>query len=332
MEKKLENYYNTERKLRYIESVENEGSKRMLKSLFRQTADYEEELDLDIADFRLPDFIRLFEERQWNVTSTFIAYRWTISNYINWCIICGYCDAASNQVQYLQPQHLSSLALSDGGIRDLETLTSILDVCYEDCDEKPDPCYIMHRTIWYLAWFGFTKEECRLIRKDELVDDGIVTPNYEVHGVPENVMRVWRAASQIESFEFHQYINGQIRTMTRRFIPTDYLLRSLESGRENRDGLLSVGSIDNWTAILKKIERQKGITQKISINKLNRYGRFAMMYQWECDNEPITNENYVQWKSVMRQYQGRASSAQNVSVLLRTYKEWKKAFYPEKML
>lgn len=322
-----EQFYNAERKIQYMEYVHNESTIKILHTLFRRISDYEQELDLDIADFRLPDLIRLFEEERWHTTNTFTSYRWMIGCYIDWCIHLGYCDAASNPAKHLKLEHLSSLAVSDSSLHTLEELTNILNVCYGDSDDNPDPMYVMQRSLWYLAWFGFSKHECVTIKKNDLTANGIETDFYSIYDVPENVMNVWRNAVNVEEIQMYRNTNQAECVTVRKFSDTPYLLRSMNVGRDSVTNTLSIGTMDNWAANIKKLQKQHGFTQLISVQKLNRYGTFSRLREWEENNAPISSENRDDWEFILRKSNGRSTTVYMTSALLRTYNEWKKAFY-----
>ncbi|MCI6831526.1 MAG: hypothetical protein MR896_05485 [Clostridiales bacterium] len=323
-------FYNNERKEAFLQTV-NENIVNTYKVLFSHSAPMENLYGIDLCEFTLKNLQDMFVSNKWFSRSTFNVHRGLVRKYVNWCMDAGLC-CNINAAQSLTLKSLGKESIRKSMYKDPDSLVATINELYgsaEDLDKN-----IMDVACWYLAWCGFTRDECLQIKQSQVFSDKIVGDTWTAENIHPDMMRVLITARDIREVDVSISTLKHSFVSTRKFVDNEFLLRILITRNTIRNHQTMPSNIESWTNRAKKLLRNLPNSSPyklklLTYTKVFNCGRYYALYQWEQENEEATMKNAKEWCSMVRSnIPGSNKPKTSTSVFLSSYKEWKAAFFP----
>ena len=323
-------FYNSERKEAFLQTV-NENIVNTYKVLFARSAPLETLMQTDLCDFTLRNVQDLFVSNKWFSRSTFNVHRGLLRNYINWCVDAGFCTNM-NAAQSLTFDDLAPQNIRKSLYKDADMLVDTINELYGSAEDFEKN--IMDVACWYLAWCGFTRDECLKIKQSQVFSDRIVGDTWTAENIHPEMMRVLIEARDIREVGVNISTPTREFISVRKFVQNEYLLRIMITRNTITNHQTMPSNIESWTNRAKKLLRALPNSSPyklklLTYTKVFNCGRYYALYQWEKENEDATMNNAKDWCSLVRYDDPKTGKPKvSTSVFLSSYKAWKDAFFP----
>ena len=322
-------FYNSERKEAFLQTV-NESIANTYKVLFARSAPMENFYGIDLCEFTLKNLQDMFVSSRWFSRSTFNVHRGLLRKYVNWCMDAGLCCNV-NAAQSLTIESLGKESIRKSMYKDPDALVGTINELYGSAEDFEKN--IMDVACWYLAWCGFTRDECLKIKQSQVLSDRIIGDTWTAENIHPEMMRVIIAARDIREVGVNISTPTREFISVRKFVDTEYLLRILVTRNTITNHQTMPSNIESWTNRAKKLLRALPNSSPyklklLTYTKVFNCGRYYALYQWEKENEDATMNNAKDWCSLVRYDDPNTGKPKvSTSVFLSSYKEWKTAFY-----
>lgn len=324
-------FYNNERKESFLQTV-NENIINTYKVLFTRSAPMENFYGIDLCEFTLKNLQDMFVSSKWFSRSTFNVHRGLIRKYVNWCMDAGLCCNV-NAAQSLTIESLGKETIRKSLYKDSDMLVETINALYgsvEDFEKN-----IMDVACWYLAWCGFTRDECLTLKQSQVLSDKIVGDTWTVENIHPDIMRTLIAARDIREVGVNISTSTRSYVSRRKFVDNEFLLRILITRNTIINHPATPLNIESWTNRAKRLLRELPNNspyklKMLTYTKVFACGRYYALYQWEKEHKEATMKNAKEWCSLVRCDDPETGKPKNsTSVFLSSYREWKAAFYSE---
>lgn len=156
-------YYNEDRKNRYIKQRESEGnfSKHYFPRLFKRCKPYEEKYGKDLCEFTSPEIENMLKTISYNATTTLVGDINQYAVYTDWCLAQGFVPDSQNHFREINRKDATryiNKATRRRGFVTPEQIKQWEKVLNNSSD----------KVLLWLVFYGFTYEEIAKIRESDL--------------------------------------------------------------------------------------------------------------------------------------------------------------------
>lgn len=250
--------YNKEIKEQFINEItENEGSTKVLTSLFNQIGKYEHEYKKDLYDFTS----ELRELYMSMPTRTFKSMTWKhsiIKNYCGWAIEKGYSKTNINPAVFISNKELenyvSNVAQKYQWIMSRDDLYEIAEMLYNPRDKAT--LALVFESFKGRANINDSFEELLNLKKEHVHEDELTIEKHRNNGRIKAVTVDSRTMKYVvEAIEETKYYDGNGQHPKGKFTPlieSDYVIRGIASKRNMNNAAPNRTLITNIFKIIKK--------------------------------------------------------------------------------
>lgn len=331
---------NEKRKEEFVEFLNPSHQMELsIKAMFNQISAFEELQQRDVCEFDVAMLSDVFSISGWYNASTFTVYRKWIEKYITWCISQGLCDH-TNAATRLTKDSLSPILMQQKLYRDVEDFLETMSDIYHyepgaECKVAEDR-FVIHEVLWHLAWLGFLKIEALSIRKNQVDFERkrIDTATWSVE-LPETFISLFKRAINLDVAVIYEETSKVARYRQKPLADTPYLIRPFQTAKQEYGAPTNPHAIDLWGQKAKALQKgncppmSKTGMKKVNYQTIFACGRYAALHQWEQRYGEATLDNLEMWCWLVRRQNAETGDPkQSSATFLRSYKQWKKAFYP----
>lgn len=301
-------YYNESVKNRFLDSIENEGTRHVISYIFLASKSTEESLEKDLYNFSLAEISSIMYNLSPKTSNSTKANMSNIRTYISFCIRHGYRDNNLNPLDSVNNKW--SLQFIDRATKihySLEELTALI----EDLDNDQDKCMIL---LWFaggvqgkqfselrnLTWYDvdWVNNILTLIDKDgsdrtlELGNDELAL----------KCMEYLKKAKEQKTYKV--YKNGEIVEIP--LCESDFIFRNVKS-KNTKDEEIGLNVIYTRLATIKEEYRLDTLSPKA----ISQSGQIYMCYKIYMRDGHFDSIGGEQWYEIGERY--------NVSKLKSSY-------------
>lgn len=256
------------------------------------------------------DYIQLLNSCGIRRSSYFKQCKMAIMRYIRYQIAAGVLPAEQEQV--FKSVSMDDLSVDGGkGVQYFKNLAE-LRKCIEDTvhsamnyDETLYDCPI---SALYLAWFGFTDRQMLELRKDDVLEDGVMLDGKLV-AIPSFAMQIITRYRDADGY--YQQARGVI---FRRYQYSDYLFRTERSYRM---------SLPQFKASIVRFNDIMDQTYSLQYTSVHLSGIFNRAYAMECESTSFNLDDPAFASEVF----GEPLADLKLKHMVSDYKHYKKLFH-----
>lgn len=308
--------YNEERKLEFIESLNQDSVKKSMSYLLEMTASVEEMLKKDLCDFTYQEFLMLFEAKKIVTVTSVMSNRSNIKRYIKWCVENNLC--LSTQLEEIDRVEQ----------KDLNTNTRVKFEMYKDEDDLLD-CINevlkdydisfrdMFSVFYGLCWYGLSDEELFTAKKEWFKDDRIELPDRTIH-FSERFSKIMNRYTAADSVDIGFIASKQVE-----FVPSERIIRNVKAGGASDVITSNYNATRNkkWEKVMSELPvENKYYGRKLKPVKIRCSGAFYQIWQREQQGEKINSLNIAEL------FPYKMYERSEGVIINRNYEDWKKAF------
>jgi integrase len=306
----MSEFYNEVIKNRYLDTMENEGSRNTISYIFLASKRAEEIKEMDLYNFSKEDIEHVLSNMHMTSYHTARANVNYISNYINFCIKHGYRENNLNPLDVTDPKWAGKFV--DRNIKIHYSYEEFIDLL-----EDPMMMNAQDQSFLFLIWEGILGE--RFSELTELRFEDIDRDNKTIYikgrdknlSISEECLKyLQKAYNQNTYFTFNpktKEINGE-----KELLPSPYIFRNIQSPRSNPNvpvgmsvlynrlhSLQSIFSLDKLTP---NAIKQSGMIYQ-AVQLYEQYGalgydQFAIIGE-KYDFSTISNNSYTYFNTTL---------------------------------
>ena len=256
------------------------NASNMFRQVWKHVLDYEassgNSLDNGLTREQYIDLLSSFCRRR----AGFTGRKSALMTYVKAMVETG--DLAEDQVSILSSVHFPDLNITGTTVqaknsdvklsyfKNFQALKSAIAETLNESDAKYKEKFDIPKAILFLAWFGLTEEEILTLRKEDVVAGGVMVGDRMIK-LPEDVIKHINHLALSDGY--YQKAKGVI---FRRYIPSDYLIRT--DRRERLD-------VPGMRSILYRMNLITGRRFSLSYDTAFYSGVYFRAYMLECESD-----------------------------------------------
>jgi integrase len=296
----MSEFYNEVIKNRYLDEMENEGSRSTIKYIFFASKDAEEKLEMDLYNFskdQIEEYVMTnMTFKSYNTARSNAVY---INNYISWAIKHGYRENNLNPLDTVSRKWYSKfidrtlkIHYSEEEIDDLiEEFENAADqamvrLWFEAGVQGKDFSEIKHLTYYDIDWIN---------NEIEVKDD---KGNKRKVKLSDKCMRYLKNAYHQQTYHFSYIKDGELIESERSLMKGDFIFKNVESPKTIDAQISSSVIYSRIQAIKDKYNLE--IFTPVSIKQSGQiYEAYKIFMRDGCFGD---NGNYSQWEEIGEKY------------------------------
>lgn len=277
-------FYNESVKNRYLNSIENEGSRHVISYIFKASKSTEELLERDLYNFNQDQISEVLKNMSFQTLNSANANTIHIRTYINWCIKMGYRSSNLNPLAIADRKWASQFVDRTRKIHySLEELEDLIKDIPNDCDKS----MLM---LWFSGVSGKQFSELRNLTEDDIDWNTNTLTLTELDGSQRDLTVSDRCMELLEKAREQKFYitNGKFGLEEMPLCQSKYIFRNIDYTLTQSD-MVSVSVIYSRLTAIKEennlqVFSQKGLWQSGQIHMAYeifiRDGHFGDKSQW----------------------------------------------------
>lgn len=317
MSKKM---YSEEYKMSFIESVSMDSIKIPAKTVFHASYDTEVKLNKDLAFFSKTELIKLFEEHSWSNKNFFNIVKRAMVRYSLYSLQNG--TISNEQHQIFLSLNYSDINSSTSYLNKYyRTFNEVVSTLNKIFDSEADFLLLRMKCICGLLWYGMPEEDIISFTinhidqtRNTIKCDSI---NRKI-SVPKNIIDWCNVLSGTLA-----YVNSIGKMYALSAGPEIIKTKMLDGKKSNLKSITRnfVSKIDERLNEMTEEQRNEINYKRISIDNIERNGRFERAYEKECADQMFeSSSDYA--KALNMQDRHRSINIREYEA----YCDWKEAY------
>jgi hypothetical protein len=318
-------YYNSQRKLEFLNSLVDEYEKVSINTLSLTLAKFgkfEYDYECDLCDFSL-SYIKasfaLIASHSSRSNKKMLGF---IKKYVYWCELNGKCkygnESKWNLVEYndIDVNYVFQIAT----IKSPESFQKMLDTVYKTLNsssEDSDMAY-MYKVMLYLIYLGLTDEEVGQLKKSDInLSNKTATLGEKTILLDDYIIPYIKFIMDMK--EVYMPVRGGA-VAQKNLLDTPYLIRRTASGKPPVVDYVTQ-TWARWNCDSFNTKYRKETEEAISLSPLRIYdsGVYYKLYQREINGEKIT-------ANILKEYYNIENNF-NITSRLYDYNQWRTVYY-----
>lgn len=311
--------YNNEVKQRYLQTLENDLSRKTIDFLFGRLSETEELLGKDIYDFKYQDFIMMFDRHKISSKATFMTNKSIIRGYIKWCTLNGYCEDTLSELNRVELGDINAaLKIQTEMFKNEDDLFDCISEILADEDENFRDIYL---AFYGLYWYDLSRNEIYNLPSDAVSKNTINVGNESIviSDRFSKILSRYRSASEVI-----MNINGQSRVY--KFVSTTLFIKNINISNASYeiDDNYHSQRRKKWDRIMNETSvNSEYYGKRLVPTAIQKSGNFYRAYLDEKKGVEITSKNIC---SYFREFNIKKPTVMAGLYKSRDYEAWKNIF------
>lgn len=282
----MSEFFNEVIKNKYLESIENEGSRTVTKYIFVASKSIEEILEMDLYNFSADHVAEILKNMNTKSPTTAQSHLSMIRTYINWCIVNGYRESNINPLESLGEDFYSQFV--DTTVKQFISRSELDEILKQlvNYQDKIIPLLLFNGV------YGAESSEIRNLRFTDIQEDGTTRLYDDIKGeryikLDDSVIEMLRKANYEE-----EYMNknglAEGNSPNSLLIDSEFIVKNLKRGAAKEGHRVSQGTIIKRINIIQDFFALPDLTPK----SIWRSGMLYMAYQSMGDREQLIKEDF----------------------------------------
>jgi hypothetical protein len=326
-----DNMYNAELKSEFIEASFSHLSKLDIETLirlFNVVGQTEHQNKKDLYEFNFRELVDLFERNEWQRMNTFTQRKSILKSYIDYCVSLNKVDVDIHPIYRIKHTDVMGLKRLDRQyVKNFEELRKLLDYVYDNADVEDTIQFIFPKLVFCLSWLGFTKDEVRNLKKDDvkpIAKTITASSGYSITNIDDYIIDL-----AIECINLEQYTTtnryGKRKVSIRQ---NSYLIRTKGNQYSGEEQPVPDTFVNNTNSRFRTLTEDFSPTDEyynkaITCDSIFWSGAYSRLFEYDS-NRTIDSKNYELLSKVSRIDESQILGLSNFFV---DYTKWRKFFY-----